>query len=104
MDTKYNGWTNYETWLVNLWLDNDGSSESLSETCADMYETRADFDESDFANVIREYVDEVYLSESPQSGMVADIIGAAMRQVDWHEIASHYADNLPEAEEEEIEE
>lgn len=20
-DTTYNGWTNYETWAVNLWLD-----------------------------------------------------------------------------------
>jgi len=24
MTTKeYNGWTNYETWLVKLWIDND---------------------------------------------------------------------------------
>ena len=21
--TKYNGWTNYETWCLNLWIDND---------------------------------------------------------------------------------
>ena len=30
---KYNGWTNYETWNVALWLDNDGIS--LSEIAAD---------------------------------------------------------------------
>ena len=23
MDTTYNGWTNYETWNVALWLQND---------------------------------------------------------------------------------
>ena len=23
MCKKYNGWSNYETWAVNLWLDND---------------------------------------------------------------------------------
>lgn len=22
-DKTYNGWTNYETWLVNLWIQND---------------------------------------------------------------------------------
>lgn len=26
-ETKgYNGWTNYETWCVSLWLDNDSGS------------------------------------------------------------------------------
>jgi hypothetical protein len=22
-DARYNGWTNYETWAVKLWIDND---------------------------------------------------------------------------------
>ena len=25
-DKRYNGWTNYETWLVSLWADNDEAS------------------------------------------------------------------------------
>ena len=100
-DTKYNGWTNYETWLVNLWLDNDGASEYLRERCAETYEFSQDFDESDFADVIRDYVAEAY--EIPTSGMLADIVNAALSSVDWREIASHYRDDLPELEEEENE-
>ena len=26
-DKKYNGWTNYETWVVKLWLDNDEATQ-----------------------------------------------------------------------------
>ena len=26
-EKKYSGWTNYETWLVKLWLDNDQWSQ-----------------------------------------------------------------------------
>ena len=30
---SYNGWTNYETWNVALWLDNDYESYELAKTC-----------------------------------------------------------------------
>ena len=29
-DETYNGWTNYETWNVALWLGNDGSLYELA--------------------------------------------------------------------------
>ena len=32
-DTEYNGWTNYETWNVALWLQND---ENLYYLCRDI--------------------------------------------------------------------
>jgi hypothetical protein len=38
-DQEYNGWTNYETWLVNLWMDNDpGSQDYYRETAKEMYD------------------------------------------------------------------
>lgn len=98
---SYNGWKNYETWLVNLWLDNDGTSEYLRERVREEYETREDFDAHQFGKVISEYVEEVYLEPAGNEGMLADLVNAALSEVDWQEIASHYEEDLPESEEEE---
>ena len=41
-DKKYNGWTNYETWCVNLWIGAD-SSNYWNETALEIYnESEAD--------------------------------------------------------------
>jgi hypothetical protein len=37
-DTEYNGWTNYETWNVALWINNDESLYHLARECGD-YQT-----------------------------------------------------------------
>ena len=38
---SYNGWTNYETWNVALWLDNDYESYQFAKTCKNFKEYRA---------------------------------------------------------------
>jgi hypothetical protein len=114
-DTTYNGWTNYETWLVNLWIDNDGYGEYLNERAqeclqeafdnADLETTTDDEIRNDatyaLSKAIEEYHDE--LQEEcgmPSNGVFADLLGAALRSVNWHEIAEHMvADaDMPERE------
>jgi hypothetical protein len=38
LDISYNGWENYETWNVALWINNEEGLYNLAQECGD-YET-----------------------------------------------------------------
>ena len=82
-DTRYNGWTNYETWLVNLWLTNEEATQAA------LYEMAAEHkDEPEYvlADAIQAYTDEL-IGRDDLQGMLSDLVGAALSNVDWREIA-----------------
>jgi hypothetical protein len=79
--TGYNGWSNYETWLVALWLNNDQASYNVLEAL------KAE-DESDYrkAESLEELVRELY--EFEPVGIVADLVNSAFGRVNWVEIVT----------------
>jgi hypothetical protein len=92
----YNGWSNYETWNVNLWLTNDEGSESMLQEIMDRY--RKDEDDSDSeddingaAGAVKDWVEE--MRPDLGSSMFADLLGAALSEVDWYEIAENHMDD-----------
>jgi len=101
----YNGWTNYETWVVNLWMSNDqGSDDHYRELAQEVYgesqeETRADgsvlFTRNEraalaLADRLKDEFEEQQGELVGVTGMFADLLGAAMSEVNWHEIAEHH--------------
>ena len=105
----YNGWTNYETWNVKLWMDNDQGSYAyygeVAQECYDAAEPserpRFTKDEQATLDLSARLKDEYetamhdWLEESGKSASVwADLIGAALSEVNWHEIAEHMIDDL----------
>jgi hypothetical protein len=75
----YNGWTNHETWLVNLWVGGD------------MVELAQDGQELDGV-----YVQECVLdilcdmeSRTVEGGFASDLIRSALKHVNWQEIADN---------------
>jgi hypothetical protein len=104
MKTTYNGWTNYETWLTNLWLDQEPyTTETISNTCLGLmgsWEEKNDIDWR-LANVIKDIVEEwIDLSEI-ENGFILDLIRGAISEVNFREIAGHFYDELKELEDQE---
>jgi hypothetical protein len=101
-DTRYNGWTNYETWAVALWIDNEqGSYESARELAKDLYrQAEADktFTRREVAvNDLEDALKEEYEEGNPladDATVYADLLRAALGEVNWREIAHHYLDEV----------
>ena len=75
----YNGWTNRETWLVNLWLTND---ECYYE---ELQAIIKNFDSDEQAEELEQYVH--WIIDTDKSSMTTDLLSTSLGRVNWHEIA-----------------
>ena len=87
--SEYNGWKNYETWLVNVWF-----SDSYNEYYLEQFRD-GELVGTVTADDVREYVESWVDSEvNAENGFVNDLVNGAMREVDWRELASHVEEIL----------
>jgi hypothetical protein len=107
-DRSYNGWTNYETWVVNLWMDNEeGSHDYWVRMARYIYENEAT--ESKHFSKIEDAVciladklkndheqakDEILERLELNASLWADLLGAALSEANWREIAEHLLENV----------
>ena len=91
---KYNGWTNYETWLCNLWFENYDFTDLMHmfDGCED---------KGDILNVIEDVikndVEDYVMAElrsSDTSGFIQDMLNSAIQEIDYRDIAEHYVDDV----------
>jgi hypothetical protein len=87
-DNKYNGWTNYATWRVNL--------EMCDDLCPDDFnleegEDMELVDAYELAEALKERCEYYVLEEA--KGFARDYALAFMSDVNWHEIATHFINN-----------
>jgi hypothetical protein len=98
---EYNGWFNYETWLVKLWIDNEeGSSSYWNDTAQEVFdEAQADstFTRDERATLdLSERLKSEFEEAEPDLGASfwSDLLNAAMSEVNWYEIAEHYISDV----------
>lgn len=93
----FNGWSSYETWAVNLWLTNEeGSYHHWTGRTRELIAEYAgeDADRSALARLARELEESVHGEcATPQANLAADLITAALAEVDWCEIARTWIDD-----------
>lgn len=90
-DETYDGWTNYESWLVALWLDNEQGSQEQAREIATQAASDLAAGEA-IKSLIEDDVEAVsgWGSAVPQNGMIVDLINAALSRVDWREVGAHF--------------
>lgn len=97
-DTKYNGWTNWETWSFNLHWDDafsEDAQRAYDEAESDSTFTREENAAFLLADCIKEIAEETIDSaENKPSLWTQDIINGYMSEVNFHEIARHYIDEV----------
>ena len=110
--TKYNGWSNYETWNFKLWLDNEYDVhnyiiDEIKKIKAIGYEAEA----YEVSNFLRSYIDDnmpnlnvstksqfKYGSMCDKQGFYLDILNTGLRCINTYEVAESYLEDLKEDE------
>jgi hypothetical protein len=92
---SYNGYTNYETWNVGLWIDNEQGSYnyvySLASECfedaeEDRYNSKEENAIIKLAEQIKNYVEEMN-PLTDDTSLFSGLLNAALGEVDWYDIA-----------------
>ena len=90
---QYNGWTNYETWNYNLWLDNDEKSYfNLLEIIKAVFNTE---EEQNQVSKLAKILEDLCNSNCPdlEASCYSDMLNASIREINFYEIAEAYIED-----------
>lgn len=101
---KYQGWANWETWVINLWLSNDKDTYDHWTACASeawdgavvedpKIRNRSQSARYDMAAMLKDAVeDNNPLAED--ADMWSDLLTGCLTEVDWDEIADSWLQEI----------
>ncbi len=77
----YNGWSNRETWLVSLWLNNDEYSYKLLTDILEL-----NLSSSNKAKILQELVEDQMYDLDLGANLFSDLLATSLSKVDWLEV------------------
>ena len=77
---SYNGWSNKETWLVNVWLGDD-------------LQAHKDEGEALTTDYIEGLVDDLWSEIDCDNGLMFDLLNTAMGEINYWELEQHYKED-----------
>lgn len=113
---SYNGWKNYETWVVGMYLDGNYDGEETYKEIGRITEYIAQHASEDsnvadgiwtveearkfrLADSLKHWVEATAIDPARDAfefGLAADLLGAAFSEVDWDELAENKLSALEE--------
>ena len=111
-DKSYNGWKNYETWVVNLWLTNEQHPyEYWMDRAREIYNYKAQTTKyfskkeeavymiaEDLKDGHEQAMDDMMQNSNMTASLWTDLLTHSLADVDWREIAQHMLDAALESE------
>ena len=86
MCKNYNGYSNYQTWNVSLWLDNNEDTYHHVRRMADIFKLG---DTSwEFVDWLKNHVENTN-PLADNASVYSDLLGHALASVNWNEIADN---------------
>ncbi len=77
----YNGWVNRETWLINLWLNNDEHNYRLLTDILEL-----NLSSSNKAKKLQELVEDQMYDLDLRANLFSDLLATSLSKVDWLEV------------------
>lgn len=98
---EYNGWYNYETWNIMLWIDNEQAwSEQVREMAVAFLESlpTPEYDQCEiqtFAEQLEAWATDPENGLFPEipTGPASDALGLYQQEINWEEIAENLLDD-----------
>jgi hypothetical protein len=84
---SYNGWTNKETWLVNVWYMSE-----MPGYFSDVWQVGVE--PSELRDAIQYISEECEALSQLPAGLLSDFIQTCWAEVNWNELADHLNEKL----------